>query len=51
MVSVALAQSIVVAGVVAVALTVQVSVAVEMVWRPHCLYIQDCTFTARLPFQ
>jgi hypothetical protein len=40
-----------VAGVVAVALAVQVLVAVEVVWRPRCLYVQDCTFTARLPCQ
>jgi hypothetical protein len=25
--------------------------AVEVVWRPRCLYVQDCTFTARLPCQ
>jgi hypothetical protein len=34
-----------VAGVVAV----EVLVAVEVFWRTRCLYIQNCTFTARLP--
>jgi hypothetical protein len=43
--------SVAVAGVVAVALAVQVLVAVEVIWRPRCLYVQDCTFPARLPCQ
>jgi hypothetical protein len=39
--------SVVVAGMAAVALAVQFLVAVEEFWRTRCLYVQDCTFTAR----
>jgi hypothetical protein len=39
------------AGVVAVALAVEVLVAVEVFWRTCCLYIHDCTFTTRLPYK
>jgi hypothetical protein len=43
--------SMAVAVVVAVALAVQVLVVVEVFWRTGRLYIQDCTFTTRLPCQ
>jgi hypothetical protein len=40
-----------VAGAVVVALAVQVVVGVEVFWGTRWLYVQDYTFTARLPCQ